>query len=159
MEIKTKRLILRNQIDWKDVCELAELLARPEIKKKVNMLLPLDKTQQQLAIQRMISTSHSLVIANKEVPQQVLGLLMVNSWIEKEDRRQKHHYELGYFIAPQVQNHGLMTEALQAMIESLPGGITLHAVVNSNNLRSQRVLKKCGFRKLDDQSWLLETCI
>ena len=60
--------------------------------------------------------------------------------------------ELGYGLNPAFEGNGYMTEALSAFLEfgrSL-GIRTVRADTLPDNLRSQRVLAKCGFRFLRD---------
>ena len=65
--------------------------------------------------------------------------------------------EVGYGLNPDYEGQGYMTEALRAFLDfgrSL-GIRTVRADTRKDNLRSQRVLRKCGFRFLreDENLW------
>ena len=58
--------------------------------------------------------------------------------------------EVGYGLNPRYEGHGYMTEALRAFLDfgrSL-GIRSVQADTLKDNLKSQRVLRKCGFRYL-----------
>ena len=63
--------------------------------------------------------------------------------------------EVGYGLNPRYEGHGYMTEALEAFLafgKSL-GIRTVRADTDPANIKSQRVLQKCGFRFLrEDQN-------
>ncbi len=58
--------------------------------------------------------------------------------------------EVGYGLNPRFEGHGYMTEALRSFLDFGKGlGIkTVRADTLPDNLRSQRVLQRCGFRFL-----------
>jgi [ribosomal protein S5]-alanine N-acetyltransferase len=58
--------------------------------------------------------------------------------------------EVGYMILPDYYGHGFVTEALRAIIQYGFDEMKLHsieAVIDPENLASERVLQKCGFKK------------
>lgn len=65
--------------------------------------------------------------------------------------------EVGYGLNPRFEGRGYMTEALTAFLElgRRLGVKTVLADTLKDNLRSQRVLRKCGFRFLreDGNLW------
>lgn len=67
--------------------------------------------------------------------------------------------EIGYGLAPEYQNRGLMTEALHAACRwalEQPGVMAVLAETDKANLPSQRVLEKTGFvpfRDTDTMRW------
>ena len=65
--------------------------------------------------------------------------------------------EVGYGLNPRFEGRGYMTEALRAFLEfgRTLGLRTVRADTRRDNLRSQRVLQKCGFRFLreDETLW------
>lgn len=57
---------------------------------------------------------------------------------------------LGFKIAEKIQNQGLMTEALKASIIYVFRTLNLHRIAANYmpcNITSEKVLKKCGFKK------------
>jgi [ribosomal protein S5]-alanine N-acetyltransferase len=57
--------------------------------------------------------------------------------------------DLGYWIAPPLRGHGLMTEAVQAVVKFGFETLGLHKIVVqcfAENDASRRVIEKCGFR-------------
>ncbi|MBQ3393622.1 MAG: GNAT family N-acetyltransferase [Oscillospiraceae bacterium] len=65
--------------------------------------------------------------------------------------------EVGYGLNPAFEGNGYMTEALSAFLEfgKMLGIRTVLADTLKDNIRSQRVLQKCGFRfiKEDGNLW------
>lgn len=65
--------------------------------------------------------------------------------------------EVGYGLNPRFEGQGYMTEALRAFLDfgRRLGIRTVRADTLKENLRSQRVLQKCGFRFLreDGNLW------
>ena len=60
--------------------------------------------------------------------------------------------EVGYGMNPAYTGHGYMTEALRAFLDfGAARGITaVRADTAPDNIRSQNVLKRCGFRRLSE---------
>ncbi len=65
--------------------------------------------------------------------------------------------EVGYGLNPRYEGHGYMTEALTAFLQfgKTLGIRTVRADTLADNVRSQNVLKRCGFRFLreDGNLW------
>ena len=61
--------------------------------------------------------------------------------------------EVGYGLNPVYSGHGYMTEALKAFLDfgRTSGVKTVLADTLKDNVRSQNVLKKCGFRFLKEE--------
>lgn len=56
---------------------------------------------------------------------------------------------IGYWLGKPYWGKGIMTRSVKALIERFKGKIDLiESRVNANNVASQRVLEKCGFRKI-----------
>ncbi|KAA9008882.1 GNAT family N-acetyltransferase [Histidinibacterium aquaticum] len=79
---------------------------------------------------------------------EVVGLVH----LARLDRQQS---EISYWIAPQLWNAGLATEAVRALLAANPhGSRECFAEVFQDNLRSARVLTNCGFSYLGDaEAW------
>ena len=57
--------------------------------------------------------------------------------------------EIGYGILDEFQGHGYATEAVTLAVEwafSQPGVLAVEAETDPDNIASQRVLEKCGFK-------------
>ena len=65
--------------------------------------------------------------------------------------------EVGYGMNPNYEGHGYMTEALSAFLRfgKTLGIRTVRADTKKDNVKSQNVLKRCGFRQLNIDSELL----
>ena len=65
--------------------------------------------------------------------------------------------EVGYGMNPNYEGHGYMTEALSAFLRygKTLGIRTVRADTKKDNVKSQNVLKRCGFRQLSIDSELL----
>lgn len=65
--------------------------------------------------------------------------------------------EVGYGLNPEYEGHGYMTEALTAFLDfgRRMGVTTVRADTKKDNIKSQNVLKRCGFRFLreDGNLW------
>ena len=60
--------------------------------------------------------------------------------------------EIAYFISQEFSNKGYISEASKAMIEWAFTNLKLNyliAIVEHDNIPSQRVVEKCGFTKLN----------
>lgn len=58
--------------------------------------------------------------------------------------------EIGYMILPEYQNKGYVTEAVKAMLEYGFNQLNLNsieAIIDPNNIASEKVLQKNGFKK------------
>jgi RimJ/RimL family protein N-acetyltransferase len=65
--------------------------------------------------------------------------------------------EVGYGMNPNYEGHGYMTEALSAFLHfgKTLGIRTVRADTKKDNVKSQNVLKRCGFRQMSIDSELL----
>lgn len=65
---------------------------------------------------------------------------------------EKGEVEIGYGIHHAFQNHGFMTEALEAICRwagNRPGVTAIHAETEPDNIASHRVLEKCAFQPMN----------
>lgn len=60
------------------------------------------------------------------------------------------HHEIGYWLGKTYWGKGIATQALAAFLPLLPMR-PLHAFTVKHNLGSQRVLQKCGFKRLSEE--------
>jgi RimJ/RimL family protein N-acetyltransferase len=90
---------------------------------------------------------YRLAICLKNNPQEIIGYCVFHGWnsAPKED---DHH--LGYFLNPEYKGQGYITEAVYFVIKAYflqyPDR-RVCAQAHPNNLASQRILEKLGFKK------------
>ena len=68
--------------------------------------------------------------------------------------------EIGYGILPEFQNNGYATEAVMAVAKwalGEAGASRITAETEKENIASQKVLLKCGFKKVSDDIYKYET--
>ncbi|WP_168769368.1 GNAT family N-acetyltransferase [Yoonia sediminilitoris] len=80
----------------------------------------------------------------------IIGLLILAQSPERDDKT----IHLGYLLAEDVWGHGYASELVLGLTAALAKGasIRLCGGVSSNNPASARVLKKAGFRRLDENT-------
>jgi len=156
--LETERLILR-RIDKNDVAEVLALRGNPEIMKYIPR--PLAKTEEDaLAHITMIeekiinNTGINWGITIKESPK-LIGIIG-HYRIQPEN----HRAEIGYMSLPEYNGKGFITEAIKAVVEYGFEQMNLHsieAVIDPENIASERVLQKNGFVKeahiLENEYW------
>lgn len=70
--------------------------------------------------------------------------------IINETGREDGVIELGYALLPEYFGNGYMTEALSLAIKKhAEAGMRVKAMAFSENLRSQRVMQKCGMKQVE----------
>lgn len=146
--LETERLLLR-QLDNKDVNEVLELRGNPETMKFIPR--PLAKnTDDALEHIKMINDkidenvgiNWAVTVKGSD---KMIGLLG-HYRIQPEN----HRAEIGYMILPQYQGKGYVTEAIKAVMKYGFNQMNLHsieAVIDPENIASERVLQKIGFVK------------
>jgi RimJ/RimL family protein N-acetyltransferase len=154
MRVKTKRLILQSVSSDDDIQRLATLLTDPFLADQVGLLLPETKVERIAAIKMLVKGNHILLI-NHPANGDLLGMVELSVYHGEEGKILAHQYELGYLLVENARNNGYMTEAVRGMIDLLPGGTILHAIVREENTPSRRVLAKCGFTSEDNKHWIL----
>ena len=146
--IETERLILR-RITNEDVNEIFELRSNPETMKYIPR--PLVKTTED-------ALEHIAMIEDKIITN--IGInwgitLKGNSkllGIIGYYRMQPENYraEIGYILLPEFHGKGIIPEAVNNLIRYGFDDLKLHsieAVIDPENLASEKVLQKCGFVK------------
>lgn len=73
---------------------------------------------------------------------------------------ENHRCEIGYMILPEYKGNGIVTEAINAVLKYGFNDMNMHsieAVIDPNNIASERVLQKNGFVKeahiLENELW------
>ena len=147
-ELQTERLLLRNIKDT-DLNGLFELRSNPEnmryIPRKLHQNLE-DTKEQIKMIRSKIDWNEGInwVITTKK-SDEFMGILGLYK-IEPENFRA----EIGYMILPQFCNNGYVTEALKSILDFGFNSLQLHsieAVIDPDNMNSERVLQKLLFQK------------
>lgn len=146
--LKTERLVLR-RVSEHDVNEILALRSNPETMKYIPR--PLLKTiDDALGHYKMIdeaienNTGINWAITLKENPK-LLGIMGFYR-IQPENYRA----EIGYMILPEHQGKGIVTEAIETLLQYAFNEMKLHsveAVIDPDNIASEKVLQKCNFIK------------
>lgn len=146
--VQTERLILR-RITNEDVNEVFELRSNPETMKYIPR--PLVKNNDD-ALEHIAMIEEKIVtniginwgITLKENPK-LLGIIGFY-------RMQPENYraEIGYMLLPEFHGKGIIPEAVTELVKFGFNNLKLHsieAVIDPDNLASEKVLEKCGFIK------------
>jgi ribosomal-protein-alanine N-acetyltransferase len=146
--LETERLLLR-RVSQNDLAEIMELRGNPETMKYIPR--PLVKTEEEaLAHFKMIedkiesNLGINWAITLKGNPK-LIGIIG-HYKIQPEN----HRCEIGYMILPQFNGQGIVTEAIKVVLEYGFEDLQMHsieAVIDPENIASERVLQKNGFVK------------
>lgn len=146
--LETERLLLR-RVTTDDVNEVFELRSNPETMKFIPR--PLVKNNEEALehiamIEEKIETNIGINwgITLKGNPK-LLGIIGYY-------RMQPENYrsEIGYILLPEFHGKGIITEAVNTLINYGFNDLKLHsieAVIDPENYASEKVLQKCGFVK------------
>lgn len=147
-ELQTNRLLLR-RVNESDVKEILELRSNPETMKFIPRPL-LQNKKEALSHLKMIDEAIennkgiNWGITLKENPK-LLGIIGFYR-IQPENYRA----EIGYMILPEFQGKGIITEAIEVLLSYGFNAMSLHsveAVIDPDNIASEKVLQKCNFTK------------
>ncbi len=146
--LETERLLLR-RVSIEDLNEILELRGNPETMKFIPR--PLVKTEEDALnhfkmIDEKIEKNEGInwAITVKGNPK-LIGIIG-HYRIQPEN----HRCEIGYMILPQYNGQGIVTEAIKAVLEYGFEDMNMHsieAVIDPDNIASERVLQKNGFVK------------
>lgn len=146
--LETERLLLR-RVSIDDLNEILELRGNPETMKFIPR--PLVKTEEDALnhfkmIDEKIEKNEGInwAITVKGNPK-LIGIIG-HYRIQPEN----HRCEIGYMILPQYKGQGIVTEAIKAVLEYGFEDMNMHsieAVIDPENIASERVLQKNGFVK------------
>ena len=146
--IETERLLFR-RVSEHDVNEILELRSNPETMKYIPRPL-LQNIEDALAYFKTIdeaiedNTGINWAITLKGNPK-LLGTIGFYR-IQPENYRA----EIGYMIVPEFQGKGIVSESIQRLVQYAFGEMKLHsveAVIDPDNIASEKVLQKCNFVK------------
>ncbi len=146
--LETERLLLR-RVSKDDLNEILELRGNPETMKFIPR--PIVKTEEDALdhfkiIDEKIEKNEGInwAITVKGNPK-LIGIIG-HYRIQPEN----HRCEIGYMILPQYNGQGIVTEAIKAVLEYGFEDMNMHsieAVIDPDNIASERVLQKNGFVK------------
>lgn len=146
--LETDRLLFR-RVTEDDVNEILELRSNPETMKYIPRPLLASK-EDALAHYKMINDAIednqgiNWGVTLKGNPK-LLGIMGFYR-IQPENYRA----EIGYMILPEYQGRGIVTESVARLLEHAFEEMKLHsveAVIDPENIASERVLQKCNFIK------------
>jgi RimJ/RimL family protein N-acetyltransferase len=148
--LETARLFLR----WPksmDAAQLADIIGDPGVSRETATFphpFTLHHAEERVLKGRTLNLSGkglSLVLVQRRDPQRVVGLVGVSTGLSEDPGE----LSLGYLLALPLWGQGLITEAVQGLIDatylySAASGIV--ASVRVTNPASRRVLEHCGFQ-------------
>jgi RimJ/RimL family protein N-acetyltransferase len=148
--LETARLFLR----WpkaRDVAQLAEIIGDRAVSQETATFahpFTLKQAEERVLKGRTLNLSGkglSLVLAYRRDPQRAVGLVGVSGGPSEDPGE----LSLGYLLARPLWGQGLMTEAVQALIDATylySEATGIAASVRVTNPASRRVLEHCGFQ-------------
>jgi ribosomal-protein-alanine N-acetyltransferase len=145
MQIKTPRMILRNFIST-DINDFMEYFSDPEISKLLGGFSSFEKNDTEFIFRANLSNSYCFAVeididdGQKKVIGDVHFGNIVNSYLA----------HIGYVFNKKFWGRGFAAEAVNAVckygFETLDFG-RIRALTQISNMRSQRLLERCGFEK------------
>jgi ribosomal-protein-alanine N-acetyltransferase len=146
--LETERLLLR-RIDANDVEEIKILRGNPEIMKFIPRPLIMNNEQALEYINLLdekLENNEAInwAITIKGNPKHIGNIGIFN--IQPENYR----CEIGYMIQPEFHGKGIVPEAIKAVLDYSFDEVqfnSIEAVIDSNNIASERVLQKNNFVK------------
>ncbi|APM38306.1 GNAT family N-acetyltransferase [Clostridium kluyveri] len=153
IHVETERLILR-QFTADDVEELHYICSQPYILK----WMPDWKRTKEERKEWIIWVQEYYTKSTKDVERIMLAVALKASKVligmvgigNKEEI--DNEIEIAYFVSEYHSNNGYITEASKAIIEWAFNNLKLEyliAIIEPDNIGSQRVIEKCGFTKFD----------
>jgi len=145
--LHTDRLILKEITD-KDATELFNMRSNPEIMKYVDRPAPnsINDILELIERMRVMKTKGEGIswgIFKKDNPDLKIGNIGLFRIIAEHYRA-----EIGYMLAIEEQQRGIMYEAMQAVLQYGFDVMNLHSMeanINPENIGSQKLLEKAGF--------------
>lgn len=125
---------------------IAQILTDPLVRQRAHLLVVPDPT----AVAMLMNSVHLLTI---HCDDRVVGIITL-------ERVSADCWELGYLLNRADWGRGIMTTAVGHLLDRLKPGTRLKAIVDDDNVASQRVLAKNGFIRVSDDgergSWLFK---
>lgn len=149
--IKTERLVLR---EWnsEDVEDMYEYASVPNVGEMAGWSYHKSIEESREIVKAFIESKREFAI---EYNGKVIGSLGVEKYDENDfiELADKQGREIGYVLSKDYWGNGLMPEAVKAVINWLFDEKKLDFLICAHfegNLRSKRVIEKCGFEYLND---------
>lgn len=158
--LETPRLRLR-RFQESDVDDIWPVVSNPDFPKMMSWAAHTDRNET-LGFVRAVNQSleqNTGVAWAIEHDGRVIGSISLDSMVFALRAWRIDRAELGFWLAPEQWNKGLMTEAADAVMRCAFHTIGLHKVTVgciADNVASRRVIEKLGFRyvgKLEDDVW------
>lgn len=140
--LETERLILR---DWRetDLADLYGFLSNPNVTIPDGSSPCETPAECKRVLDYLIEKKQSYAIEWKENGK-VIGNISLNRDVKGNDFARN----LGYCLAEEYWNRGMMTEALTAVIAEAKEITGILSATQNNNAKSEHLLKKFGFRQV-----------
>lgn len=149
LRLETERLVLR-ELHMEDADFLFQEWSDPEVTRFMCDEDPLQKREQaeEFLLQFESPEKNPYLIwwgVERKANYHLIGTCGYFRWDQKH-----HRAEIGYDLCPDAWGHGLMLEVLRAIVRFGFDKMKLNrieATVHIGNMRSQRVLRKLGFKQ------------
>jgi [ribosomal protein S5]-alanine N-acetyltransferase len=160
LTLETPRLVLR-QFTESDVDDIWPVVSQAEFPKMMSWAAHTDPNET-LGFVRAVNKGleqNAGVVWAIVFEQRVVGSIGLDSMVFALRAVRIDRAELGFWLAPEHWNKGLMTEAADAVMRCAFQTIGLHKVTVgciADNVASRRVIEKLGFRyvgRLEDDVW------
>jgi ribosomal-protein-alanine N-acetyltransferase len=160
LELETPRLRLRRFTEA-DVADIWPVVSNPDFPKMMSWAAHSDRSETLGFVQAVNKSfeQNTGVVWAIEHGQRVIGSIGLEAIVFAMRALRMDRAELGFWLAPEHWNKGLMTEASEAVMRCAFQTIGLHKVTVgciSENVASRRVIEKLGFRyvgRLEDDIW------
>lgn len=141
--LETDRLILR---DWenKDLDDLFAILSNPNVSVPEGSTPVKTKEKCDAVLNYLIMQKNSYAIELKSTGSVIGGI-----GLNEDAKGEKETRNLGFYLAEEYWNRGIMTEALTAVIESVKEITSRLSATQYNNPKSEHLLIKLGFQQVD----------
>ncbi|SMO63540.1 GNAT family N-acetyltransferase [Gracilimonas mengyeensis] len=151
--LKTKRLILQI-IKPDDLPFIHEALSNHKVTRHYDVHFDtLEETQEQMDWYAKLMKENTGIwwkLIEKESKQKI-GACGFNDW-----NHQEHSAEIGFWLLPEYQGHGWMSEALPGILQYGFGNMKLKKImaeVERNNVKSSKLLQENGFKVIPERSF------
>lgn len=151
--LKTSRLVLR-PLEENDIKDMYDVIrSHPDLVCYMTWSLPKDisETMENFKKSRERQLKGELVRWGIFLDKQFVGVVGLEDVTRNVGKWKVDVAELGYWISPEFHNQGIMTEAGKVVLKYGFQELGLHKVVVMHlkeNVASQRVIEKLGFRKV-----------
>jgi len=151
--IETERLVLR-QFTINDAEELHSICTQPYVLKWMpDWEISLEERKgwirwvEKEYLRASKNSVRIMLAVTLEFNQKLIGMVSIGNKSEVNNE-----IEIAYFVSEKYSHNGYIGEAVKAMAEWVFSNLKINyliAIVELDNIPSQRVLEKCGFAKLE----------